>query len=305
MCSMPSMPSLSAVTKLENIAVLIDADNATPSNIGAILTVIEEIGTIGCKRVYGDWGNVHIQSWQVPLLKYVIDPIQQFAFVKGKNTTDIGLTIGAMDLLYSGDYDGFCLVSSDSDFTALAVRIRKSNIKVFGFGKHSSVEAFTQACDGFFYVEELDHTQTIATEPGIPKQPSCLQALALAPCGRCADSAGSKDDDTDDAVLAVPTTVAVASNATAGTEDNVVRWDSDRLATNKKLLKILSSVIVSHPKADKKGWVNFSYVGHDLKQQYPTFDAKDYGYKKVSDLIKNITVFATKVENNALYVRKK
>ena len=141
--------------KLKSIAVLIDADNASAKNIDKILQEIETLGHITCKKIYGDWGNAHIQSWQEALLKYAIDPMQHFAYVKGKNATDIGMVIEAMDLLYSGTYDGFCLISSDSDFTSLALRIRKNGVKVFGFGKHNTVSAFSQACDKFFYVEDL------------------------------------------------------------------------------------------------------------------------------------------------------
>ena len=137
-------------TKLNSIAVLIDADNASAKNIGYVLTKIETLGNITCKKLYGDWGSSHIQSWREALLKYAIDPMQQFAYVKGKNATDIGMTIEAMDLLYSGNYDGFCLVSSDSDFTSLALRIRRNNIQVFGFGNYNTVKEFTQSCDQFF-----------------------------------------------------------------------------------------------------------------------------------------------------------
>lgn len=150
--------------KLNNIAVLIDADNASANNIGKVLQEIEKLGHIACKKIYGDWGNAHIKSWQEALLKYAIDPMQHFAYVKGKNATDIGMVIEAMDLLYSDKYDGFCLVSSDSDFTSLALRIRKDHIKVFGFGKRSTVQSFTQACDEFYYVEDLlASTKTVAT----------------------------------------------------------------------------------------------------------------------------------------------
>lgn len=141
--------------KLNNIAVLIDADNASANNIGEILKEIAKHGHVSCKRIYGDWGSVHIKGWQEALLKYAIDPMQQFAYVKGKNATDIGLVIDAMDLLYDKKHDGFCLISSDSDFTSLALRIRKNYVKVFGFGKRSTVQSFTQACDQFFYVEDL------------------------------------------------------------------------------------------------------------------------------------------------------
>lgn len=151
---------------LNNIVVLIDADNASANSIGQVLQEIEKHGNITGKKIYGDWGNAHIKGWQEALLRYAIDPMQQFAYVKGKNATDIGMVIEAMDLLYSDKYDGFCIISSDSDFTSLALRIRKNGIKVFGFGKRTTVGAFTQACDQFFYVEDLLPTtshSTIAT----------------------------------------------------------------------------------------------------------------------------------------------
>jgi stress response protein SCP2/uncharacterized LabA/DUF88 family protein len=161
-------------TKLSSIAVLIDADNASAKYIGQILQEIETLGHIRCKKIYGDWGNAHIQGWQEALLKYAINPMQQFAYVKGKNATDIGMVIEAMDLLHSGNYDGFCLVSSDSDFTSLALRIRKSNVKVFGFGRRNTVSAFTQACDQFFFVEDLITmpTKSAAPEPANTAAPS-------------------------------------------------------------------------------------------------------------------------------------
>ena len=140
--------------QLKSIAVLIDADNASAKNIGLILQEIAKLGHITCKKIYGDWGNARIKSWQEALLKYAIDPMQQFAYVKGKNATDIGLVIEAMDLLYSDKYDCFCLISSDSDFTSLAVRIRQDSVKVFGFGNRSTVDAFTKACDSFYYIED-------------------------------------------------------------------------------------------------------------------------------------------------------
>ena len=167
--------------KLKSIAVLIDADNASAKNIGYILQEIENIGHITCKKIYGDWGNAHIQSWQEALLKYAIDPMQHFAYVKGKNATDIGMVIEAMDLLYSDNYDGFCLISSDSDFTSLALRIRKNHVKVFGFGKRNTVSAFSQACDKFFYVEDLltakNDSITVAPAPNKNSAPSSSIAL--------------------------------------------------------------------------------------------------------------------------------
>ena len=168
-------------SKLNNIAVLIDADNASANSIGQVFQEIEKHGNITCKKIYGDWGNVNIQGWQEALLKYAIDPMQQFAYVKGKNATDIGMVIEAMDLLYSSHYDGFCLISSDSDFTSLALRIRKNGVKVFGFGRRNTVAAFTKACDHFFYVEDLSTAKndsiTVAPAPNKNSAPSSSIAL--------------------------------------------------------------------------------------------------------------------------------
>lgn len=140
---------------LKNLAVLIDGDNASVNTIGQVFEKIETLGKISCKKIYGDWGQTNLSSWQPAILKYAIDAMQQFSYVKGKNATDIALVIEAMDLLHSGEYDGFCLVSSDSDFASLAVRIRKSGLSVYGFGKASAVSLFKHACDEFFAVETL------------------------------------------------------------------------------------------------------------------------------------------------------
>lgn len=151
---------------LQNIAVLIDADNASAKTIGAVLQEIEKFGKIRTKKVYGDWALPNLASWQEAILRHAIDSMQQFSYVKGKNATDIALVIDAMDMLHSGEFDGFCLVSSDSDFASLAVRIRKNKIPVYGFGKNSAVSSFKQACDKFIVVENLlQNTETTeATE---------------------------------------------------------------------------------------------------------------------------------------------
>lgn len=136
---------------LNSLAVLIDADNASAKTIDDVFKAIEKLGKISAKKIYGDWSMLGLSaSWQDSILRHAIDPMQQFAYVKGKNATDIALVIEAMDLLHSGEYDGFCLVSSDSDFASLAVRIRKSGVKVFGFGRKEAVTSFRQACDDFF-----------------------------------------------------------------------------------------------------------------------------------------------------------
>jgi uncharacterized LabA/DUF88 family protein len=133
------------------LAVLIDADNAQPS--------ITKYGTAHVKRAYGDWTGPNLRGWKDQLLAQSIHPIQQFAYTKGKNATDAAMVIDAMDLLYSGRFDGFCIVSSDSDFTRLAQRIRESGLTVYGFGERKTPKPFVAACDKFIYIENLQFTE--------------------------------------------------------------------------------------------------------------------------------------------------
>ena len=139
----------------QKLAVLIDADNAQPSIVEGLLAEIAKYGTANVKRIYGDWTGSHLRSWKEVLLLYSIQPIQQFRYTIGKNATDAAMIIDAMDLLYTNKFDGFCIVSSDSDFTKLAARIRESGLVVYGFGEKKTPEAFVSACDKFIYTEVL------------------------------------------------------------------------------------------------------------------------------------------------------
>ena len=135
------------------LAVLIDTDNASVSHLEALLSEIATLGTASVRRAYGDWTRPQLNSWKNVLLNYSIQPIQQFSYTTGKNATDSSLIIDAMDLLYTERFDGFCLVSSDSDFTRLAQRIREQGLLVYGFGRSTTPKAFVQACDRFTYLE--------------------------------------------------------------------------------------------------------------------------------------------------------
>jgi len=155
--------------KIEKLAVLIDADNAQPSIIEGLLSEIAKYGTASVKRIYGDWTLPNLKSWKEFLLQYSIQPVQQFGYTTGKNATDSAMIIDAMDLLYTRNFTGFCIVSSDSDFTKLASRIRESGLFVYGFGERKTPSAFVSACDKFIYTEVLraktDEKQAIAKLP--------------------------------------------------------------------------------------------------------------------------------------------
>jgi hypothetical protein len=156
--------------RLPRFAVLIDADNTSPQIAGGLFEEVAKFGEASVRRIYGDFSGPHLKSWSEILQKHAIDPYQQFAYTKGKNASDIALVIDAMDLLHSGRFDGFCLVSSDSDFTRLASRMREQGADVYGFGAQKTPESFRQACRRFIYTENLlPVAVTSSTEtPSIP-----------------------------------------------------------------------------------------------------------------------------------------
>lgn len=137
------------------LAVLIDADNSQPSIIAGLMDEIASHGIASVKRIYGDWTDTKLKGWKNVLLEHGLHPMQQFAYTTGKNATDSAMIIDAMDLLYTKNFDGFCIVSSDSDFTRLASRIRESGIKVYGFGERKTPKAFIGVCDKFVFTENL------------------------------------------------------------------------------------------------------------------------------------------------------
>ena len=156
------------------LAVLIDADNAQPSIAEGLLAEVAKYGTAHVKRAYGDWTSNHLKGWKEQLLTQSIQPIQQFGYTSGKNATDSAMIIDAMDLLYSGRFDGFCIVSSDSDFTRLAARIRESGLIVYGFGERKTPEPFLAACDKFIYTEILA-SKPDEEQPLKPRNPAQLK----------------------------------------------------------------------------------------------------------------------------------
>ena len=141
--------------KPDKLAVLIDADNASPSIVKGLTSEISKYGVPEVSRVYGDWTQPQLNSWKQVLLEHAIQPVQQFRYTTGKNSTDSAMIIDAMDLLYSSRFQGFCLVSSDSDFTRLACRIREEGLRVYGFGEQKTPRAFVSACDKFIFTEIL------------------------------------------------------------------------------------------------------------------------------------------------------
>ena len=159
-----------AINNNQKLAVLIDADNAQASVIQELLAEVSRYGTATIKRAYGDWTTTNLKGWKEVLHTMAIQPIQQFSYTSGKNATDSALIIDAMDVLHTGSVDGFCLVSSDSDFTRLATRIREAGLVVYGFGERKTPEPFVAACDKFIYTEILRNEPDEAS-PNQQQQP--------------------------------------------------------------------------------------------------------------------------------------
>lgn len=180
------------------LAVLIDADNAHPSIVEGLLAEVSKYGTASVKRIYGDWTGPQLKGWKEVLLSHSIQPIQQFRYTVGKNATDSAMIIDAMDLLYSQRLDGFCIVSSDSDFTRIAARIRESGLIVYGFGERKTPQPFVSACDKFIYTEFLlnkgeDKSAIAKPAPSIGKDKRLAKLLR--------DAVDASSDDTGWAFL--------------------------------------------------------------------------------------------------------
>jgi uncharacterized LabA/DUF88 family protein len=216
-------------------AVLIDADNADASIIEQLLAEVATFGVASVKRIYGDWTTPQLGRWKETLLAHSIQPIQQFAYTTGKNATDSAMIIDAMDLLHTGTFDGFCLVSSDSDFTRLASRIREAGKRVIGFGEEKTPRPFVTACDQFIHVS-------------IFRAPSDSETL---PAGRLSGADLRQD-------TALVRQLRAAVQAASG----------------------------------ENGQADLAHVGNLLVKQTPDFDARRYGYAKLSDLAEAIGLFA-------------
>src|SRR3990172_401628 len=173
---------MSDQSEQQKFAVLIDGDNAQASLLPQILAEVSKVGLITIKRIYGDWTTTNMNSWKSSLHKHAIQPIQQFRYTVGKNSTDSAMIIDAMDLLYSNNVGGFCIVASDSDYTRLATRIREEGLFVIGVGEKKTPEAFTNACNQFIFSENLTVPKELKRKPGrkpVAEKPDVLDPLPL------------------------------------------------------------------------------------------------------------------------------
>jgi hypothetical protein len=211
------------------LAVLIDADNVPYANIKGILTEVARYGTPMIKRIYGDWTKPNLSGWKPVLLEHAITPVQQYGYTSGKNATDSAMIIDAMDILYGNTVEGFCIISSDSDFTRLAIRIREAGKRVIGMGESKTPNPFIVACDKFVYIEVID-----------------------------------KDE-------------LKKSN------NSKIKFTGE---VKEKLIKSLSEAI--DDVADEEGWAFLGDVGNHLIKNNPDFDSRNYGFMKLTHLVRSL-----------------
>ncbi|MDD5275872.1 MAG: NYN domain-containing protein [Methylovulum sp.] len=249
------------INENKRFALLIDADNAQAKAIDAILTEAARYGDVTSRRCYGDWTNTRLGSWKSVLNKHAIQPIQQFAYTVGKNATDSALIIDAMDLLYTGKFNGFFLVSSDSDFTKLATRLREAGLEVIGIGRRSTPEAFRAACNKFIFTESIMEAESPADEVKKPKK-SVKTSASIAQDSSNPISLVSKDDKKEP-----PAKIADPSK-------------------DKILKKLIREAIESASEED--GWANLGAVGAYIPRVDSSFDPRNYGFTKLGKLIRSL-----------------
>lgn len=230
----------------QRLAVLIDADNAQPAVIEGLLAEVAKYGVASVKRIYGDFTSSRMTQWKAALLKHSIAPVQQFAYTSGKNATDSSMIIDAMDLLYTHRFDGFCLVSSDSDFTRLAQRLREEGLVVYGFGERKTPDAFVQACDKFIYNDVL-RAEPASAAPETAKPTPAKRASKQAASAAASEPVQAKGNTPPLSLLRQAIEEASdeegwASLGAVGTYLNKIRPDFDpRLYGHRKLSDLFRS----------------------------------------------------------------
>jgi uncharacterized protein (TIGR00288 family) len=236
--------------EFKHIALLIDCDNVTHTAIEGVLEELAKYGVVNVRHAHGDWQNPSLSGWASKLHPHAIRPMQQFAYTKGKNATDSAMIIDAMDLLYSGNVNAFALMTSDSDFTPLVMRILESGYPVYGFGEKKTPTPFVDACSPFIYIENL----LVASEDGDEAQP-----------------------------------------AAAKKGKRALRQDS-------ALVRLLRTAV--DQTADDDGWANMGQVASYIANNNSSFSSINYGYRRVSDLIRATELFSIEIRNGtAIYIK--
>ena len=258
------------------LAVLIDADNASRTAMRDVMAEIAVYGTPTIKRIYGDWTTPNMASWKPILLENAITPIQQYGYTTGKNSTDSAMIIDAMDILYTGEVDGFVLVSSDSDFTRLAVRLREAGKKVYGMGERKTPSPFIVACDKFVYIEVIRSAEDQArAEEQARTEPPREEKTA-----KTKKSSKKKPEDPSPAPEPEPSAPGPAD----GVPPEIITLIADSL----DML------------ADEDGYTFMGDLGNLLVKKQPDFDPRNFGFSKLTNLVRALDRFEVDVRQTSL-----
>ena len=261
------------------LAVLIDADNVPRNSMKAIMEEAAIYGTPTIKRIYGDWTSPNVGSWKGLLLENAVTPIQQYSYTTGKNSTDSAMIIDAMDILYEGKTDGFCIVSSDSDFTRLAIRLREAGMKVIGMGEKKTPVSFRVACDKFIYIEVIRAAQKDREKAAQPKAAKAETGKAetgkgkKAKSGKSAKQEAAKAPEKQEAPAPAPEALPPKKDGKVPEETVMLIADS------------VSDI------ADEDGWAFMGELGTLLLKKQPDFDPRNFGFTKLTALIRSLPRF--------------
>ncbi len=305
------------MTTDKRFAVLIDADNISDRYIKTILDEMAGEGEVTYKRIYGDWTKPALAPWKKVLLEYSVTPIQQYSYTTGKNATDSAMIIDAMDILYSGNVEGFCLVTSDSDFTRLASRLRESGMLVVGMGEKKTPKAFSTACNKFKYLDILSGSKASSKTSRAEKERAAAKAAEKEKAEKeKAEKAAAKAAEKEKAEKEKAEKEKAAKSDASGKlskiksvkvlskvkEEPPVEIHEEPLEEEEAITSLdeikRSLIDILREDSDEDGWVSTSDLGNKLLKRYSDFDVRNYGYSKLTPFLKSLKGFEMKSVRN-------
>lgn len=280
-------------------AVLIDADNVSDKYVKIILDELSNYGVATYKRIYGDWTKPKFARWKTMLLEHSITPIQQYSYTVGKNATDSAMIIDAMDILYSGKVEGFCLVTSDSDFTRLASRLREAGMDVIGMGETKTPKPFISSCNRFKYLDLIALDNELADDAAEKDEQEELERETKE--ARATGKAGRKK--------AASSASSPAKSVSSGSSKQSEAKSNVKTMSAKSMRRAIVAMVEEN--SDEDEWFPLGDLGNLILKRYPDFDVRNFGFKKFTPFIKSLGAFEFKEErvpgsnNRLIYIREK
>ncbi len=261
-------------------AILIDAENISQKYMDIIIREANNLGTIIYRRIYGDWTSQAMDKWKNTILDFALQPVQQFRNISGKNSSDSALIIDAMDLLYDGRADGFCIVSSDSDFTRLASRLRESEKFIAGMGESKTPRSLISACDTFLYLDKLLHNEEKVSEDA-----ACACATAAEEAQRQKPTEPGRGTPGQKRTPPAAPAAPAAAPARATQPEEVTGTDRDTI------IKAIRNIMTNEHNTDDDGWIHSSQLFQLLTKNYPDFSPRNFNFSKFVPFIESLKIF--------------